>query len=74
MLERTSTEHAPWHLVQGDSKRYGRVRVMETTIGEIERGMRDRGFEPPAAPRESVEGKRAKGARPSKAKAKARKA
>jgi polyphosphate kinase 2 (PPK2 family) len=77
MLERTSTAHAPWHLVEGDSKRYGRVRVMEATIGEIERGMRERGFDPPPAPRESVEGvkvrKRAKGARAS-AKAKARKA
>ena len=28
MFERTDTEHAPWRIVPGDSKRYARVRVM----------------------------------------------
>jgi polyphosphate kinase 2 (PPK2 family) len=77
MLERTSTEHAPWHLVEGDSKRYARVRVLEATIGDIERGMRDRGFEPPTAPVDGAKARKrdkgAKRARPS-AKAKARNA
>ena len=44
MLERTDTEAAPWHLVEADSKRYARVKVMETVIAEIERGCADRGF------------------------------
>jgi len=48
MLERTDTTDAPWHLVEGDSKRWARVRVMETVIGEIERGCAARGFELPA--------------------------
>jgi AMP-polyphosphate phosphotransferase len=47
MLERTDTEWAPWHLVEGDSKRHARVKVLETTVGEIERGMRERGFKVP---------------------------
>src|SRR4051812_1630448 len=47
MLERTDTEWAPWHLVEGDSKRHARVKVLETTIAEIERGMRERGFKVP---------------------------
>ena len=47
MLERTDHQAAPWHLVEADSKRWARVRVIETTIAEIERGMRERGFEPP---------------------------
>jgi polyphosphate kinase 2 (PPK2 family) len=47
MLERTDTEWAPWHLVEGDSKRHARVKVVETTIAEIERGMRERGFKVP---------------------------
>jgi polyphosphate kinase 2 (PPK2 family) len=47
MLERTDHPLAPWHLIEGDSKRYARVKVVETAINEIERGMRDRGFEPP---------------------------
>jgi polyphosphate kinase 2 (PPK2 family) len=48
MLERTDTPAAPWHVVAGDSKKWARVAVMETVIGEIERGMRRHGFEPPA--------------------------
>jgi AMP-polyphosphate phosphotransferase len=47
MLERTDTEWAPWHLVEGDSKRHARVKVLETTVSEIERGMRERGFKVP---------------------------
>ncbi len=47
MLEHTDTEWAPWHLVEGDSKRHARVKVLETTLAEIERGMRERGFKVP---------------------------
>ena len=32
MLERTDTRGAPWHLVEGDSKRWARVKVIETVI------------------------------------------
>ncbi len=46
MFERTDHDAAPWHLVEGESKRHARVKVIETTIAEIERGMRERGFEP----------------------------
>jgi polyphosphate kinase 2 (PPK2 family) len=46
MLDRTDHVHARWHLVEADSKRYARVKVIETTIAEIEAGMRERGFEP----------------------------
>jgi polyphosphate kinase 2 (PPK2 family) len=47
MLERTEHEHGPWHVVPGDDKRYARVYVARTVIAEIERGMRERGFEVP---------------------------
>jgi polyphosphate kinase 2 (PPK2 family) len=47
MLRRTDHELARWHLVEGDSKRWARVKVLETVIAEIEEGMRERGFEPP---------------------------
>jgi AMP-polyphosphate phosphotransferase len=47
MLERTDHPLARWHLIEAESKRYARVSVVETAIVEIERGMRDRGFEPP---------------------------
>ncbi len=52
MLERTDTAAAPWHLIEGDSKRYARVKVIETVIAEIERGCAERGFELPTASEE----------------------
>jgi polyphosphate kinase 2 (PPK2 family) len=47
MLERTDRPHAPWHVVSAESKRYARVRVVETVIAEIEAGMRRWGQQPP---------------------------
>jgi AMP-polyphosphate phosphotransferase len=37
MVSRTSTPAAPWHLIEGESKRTARVRVVETVVAEIER-------------------------------------
>jgi polyphosphate kinase 2 (PPK2 family) len=50
MLERTDHPLARWQLVEAESKRYARVKVVETAVAEIERGMEARGF-PPAARR-----------------------
>ena len=36
MLERTDTPAAPWHLIEGDSKRWARVKVVETVCERIE--------------------------------------
>jgi len=47
MLVRTDQPEAPWHLVEADSKRYARVKVIETVIERIEDGMRAAGMEPP---------------------------
>lgn len=47
MVEKTSPAHAPWHLIEAESKRFARVKVIETVNAEIERGMRRWGFEPP---------------------------
>ena len=49
MLEHTDHQHARWHLVEADSKRYARVKIIETVIAEAERGMEARGLEPPPA-------------------------
>jgi polyphosphate kinase 2 (PPK2 family) len=46
MFEKTDHDAGPWTIVPGDSKRYARVFVAETVNREIERGMRERGFEP----------------------------
>jgi polyphosphate kinase 2 (PPK2 family) len=48
MLARTHTATAPWDLVAAESKRYARVRVIETVIARIEDGMRRVGTKPPA--------------------------
>jgi polyphosphate kinase 2 (PPK2 family) len=47
MLERTDTLQAPWILVEAESKRFARVKVMESVIEQIERGCAARGFELP---------------------------
>ena len=47
MLQRTEHPQAPWHLIEGDSKHYARVKVIETANAEVERGMRERGFPVP---------------------------
>ena len=47
MLERTDHTDAHWHLIEGDSKRWARVKVLETVIAEMEGGLRDRGTRPP---------------------------
>ena len=36
MVERTSTSYAPWHLIEGDSKRWARVKVIETVCDAVE--------------------------------------
>jgi polyphosphate kinase 2 (PPK2 family) len=69
MIERTDMPYAPWHLIEGDSKRWARVKVLETTITAIEDGMRARGFkvpkpaEPDGAPTEKTERKARKKAK-----------
>jgi polyphosphate kinase 2 (PPK2 family) len=50
MLARTDHELGRWWLVAGESKPYARVQVIETAIAQIERGMRERGFEPTDLP------------------------
>jgi AMP-polyphosphate phosphotransferase len=47
MLVHTDRDFAPWDLVEAENKKYARVKVVETVIERIERGMRDRGIEPP---------------------------
>jgi polyphosphate kinase 2 (PPK2 family) len=41
MLEETDRPNAPWHLIEGDSKKYARVKVIETVNERIEAAMRE---------------------------------
>ena len=50
MLRRTGTDLAPWHLVEGDSKRFARLKVLETVIAAAEDGLERHGRrKPPGA-------------------------
>jgi polyphosphate kinase 2 (PPK2 family) len=42
MLQRTDTGWAPWHLVEGDSKRWARVKVVETVVARVEEALAKR--------------------------------
>jgi len=37
MIERTSTEYAPWVLVEGNDKRWARVKVLRSVVETLER-------------------------------------
>jgi AMP-polyphosphate phosphotransferase len=47
MLDRTDTAWAPWYLIEGDQKRWARVKVVETVNAALEAGMRAHGIDPP---------------------------
>ena len=47
MLDETDRPNAPWTLVEADSKRYARVKVIETVIAAAEDGMRRHGLKVP---------------------------
>lgn len=36
MLVKTSTTHAPWTIIEGNSKKYARIKAMKTVINELE--------------------------------------
>ena len=36
MLERTSTDYAPWHIIPCDRKWYGRLAILELLIEALE--------------------------------------
>ncbi len=56
MVERTDHAAARWILVEADSKRWARVRVLERTCEAIETGMAARGLSLPALPGAPLEG------------------
>jgi AMP-polyphosphate phosphotransferase len=48
MLARTDQPRARWHLIEAESKRYARVKVINAVIEQIEQGMTQWGIELPA--------------------------
>ena len=41
MLMRTSTDYAPWVVVEGNSKYYARVKVLKTVVDAIEKRLKE---------------------------------
>jgi polyphosphate kinase 2 (PPK2 family) len=41
MIERTSTDHAPWVLVEAEDKRWARVKTMKTVCKHLEKALAD---------------------------------
>ncbi len=37
MIQKTSTEFAPWHILESNDKRYARIKALKTLIEEIEK-------------------------------------
>jgi polyphosphate kinase 2 (PPK2 family) len=46
MFARTDHDLGPWCPVEAESKRYARVKVVESVVERMERAMRDQGIEP----------------------------
>ena len=42
MLVRTSTTYAPWIVVEGNSKHYARIRVLEAVADALETKVREK--------------------------------
>ena len=42
MLMRTSTDYAPWVVVEGNSKYYARVKVLQTVVDAIEKRLKEK--------------------------------
>jgi polyphosphate:AMP phosphotransferase len=42
MIERTSTEIAPWTLVEGNNKRWARIKVLKTACERLEKALENR--------------------------------
>ncbi|MFZ4485859.1 MAG: polyphosphate kinase 2 family protein [Candidatus Nanopelagicales bacterium] len=53
MLERTDTSFSPWTVVEANDKRHARVKVVETVVESLERGLRRAGIEVEQTPRSS---------------------
>ena len=49
MIERTSTDWAPWHVIAAEQKRFARIAVIDAVIEEIERGCAAHNFALPPA-------------------------
>lgn len=43
MLEKTSTEYAPWHIIESNDKHYARLKVLRLTVAALEEAVAEYG-------------------------------
>ncbi|MBQ8119831.1 MAG: hypothetical protein IJ172_03540, partial [Ruminococcus sp.] len=41
MIEKTSTKAAPWNIIEGNDKKYARIKAMKTIIDAIESKLKE---------------------------------
>ena len=39
MLQKTSTENAPWHIVESNDKKYARIKVLRIVVDALEKSI-----------------------------------
>ena len=40
MIVRTSTGHAPWHVIEANDKYYARIKVLEIVVAALEKALK----------------------------------
>jgi polyphosphate kinase 2 (PPK2 family) len=61
MVERTSTRHAPWTLIEGDDKRYARIKTLRTVCERLADALTTVGESVPSNGKDGKNGKTSKG-------------
>ncbi|NUM54126.1 MAG: polyphosphate:AMP phosphotransferase [Candidatus Hydrogenedentes bacterium] len=61
MLEKTSTAHAPWVVVEGNDKRFARVKVLETVAQRLSQALEGKPLKMPRAARKQKTRQRPQG-------------
>ena len=41
MLQKTSTENAPWHIIESNDKKYARIRTLTIIVEALEKACND---------------------------------
>ena len=42
MLEKTSTEFAPWHIIESNDKLYARIKTLRIVVDALENAIKER--------------------------------
>jgi polyphosphate kinase 2 (PPK2 family) len=40
MIEKTSTDFAPWHVLESNDKKYARIKALKIVVEELEKALK----------------------------------